>query len=169
MLIPSKKINLILKKKFIVASYLGKNITFNIDNVNIPFGTEKYEGKYILNIELLQDNNEHHNFISKFESIENDAKNMAFENINLNIIQNIKGKGFIPTVKQSLKGHIIRTHFDNPDIYVLKKDNEKLYLDESNLKNTECKIILLLSGIWFTDNNFGLLWNIDDIQIKKIN
>lgn len=163
-----KDLVLTKKKNFILMSSNGKNIEFEIDNVLIPFGVEKYESKFILNVEVDVNNNENHNIITKIENAEVLMKTIDSTNAEFNISQSLRGKGFMSSLKDGLKGKLIRCHFRSPEIYILKKDGNKIYVQESNLKGTICKIKITVSGIWENMNNFGSFININDIQIKKL-
>jgi hypothetical protein len=144
-------------KKFSNLLYYNKNINIHIDNIFIPFGIEKYNNKIILNIELIESNN-NNNIISKIDSIENQLEK-HFKNI-----------GLIKSLKKSKLGYILRTHFMKlTECYILKKNEEKIIIDESNLQNTECEINLLIKGIWITENNYGLYIIINNIRVIKFN
>jgi hypothetical protein len=87
--------------------------------------------------------------------------------INKNILNN---KGILSIIKDSKLGHIIRTHLlKNTEIFILKKNGEKINLDHTNLTNSECDIKLDLKGIWLNDNNYGLYITIKSIKINKFN
>lgn len=144
-------------KNFYNLCHNQKNITINIKNGFLPFGIEKFKDKIILNIELL-DNNDNNNIISKLESIENEIQN------------NFKNMGLLKSIKKSKLGHIIRTHFQkSTECYILKKNEEKMIIDETNLTNTECDINLTIKGIWINDNNYGLYITLNNIKINKFN
>jgi len=154
------------KKNFIGMSTEKGPIIFEINNCFIPFGIEKFNGKDILNIELEKGDNQLYNIYSKLSAIESNIKKGDYTD-NLSVTQATKGKGFMPSVKKSALGHIIRTHIRNPDIYVLQKDGEKFPIDPSNLKKAYVDAKVMLNGIWINDNNFGLLFATIDIRVKK--
>lgn len=144
-------------KNFYNIFYNTKLIDIDIKNVFIPFGTEKFNNKMILNIELL-DSNETNNIISKIESIENEISN------------NFKNIGLIKCSKKSKLGYLLRAHITKTtECYILKKDNSKIDIDIINTKKSECDIKLKIKGIWTNDNNYGLYITIDDIKINKFN
>ena len=64
-------------KKFINILEDTHQIRLTLNNVLLPFGTEKYNDKNIINIELEKDNNIHNNYISMLDSIENKVKNFS--------------------------------------------------------------------------------------------
>lgn len=146
-----------LTKSFYNLCHNQKNINIIINNAFIPFGIEKYNDKIILNVELL-DNNDNNNIVSKLESLESEIKKY------------FKNYGIMNTIKKSKLGHIIRTHYlKSTECYILKKNGEKMMIDESNLQNAECNINLLIKGIWINDNNYGLYITVNSIKINKFN
>lgn len=163
-----KKMNFLRKKNFVSVSLDGGGVKIKIDDVLFPFGPEYYEGKKIINCELNSENNTHHNIISSVLGLEKRLKELDFEFMDIDVKQNLRGKGLISSVKNSLKGSILRTHSVNADVYILKKNGDKMIIDDINIKNATADVEILLNGIWFNDNNFGLLWHIKDIKIKKL-
>ncbi len=146
-----------LNKKFWHLLYNQKCISIHITNALIPFGAEKYNDKLILNLELFE-TNENNNIISKIESIENEIQKY-FRNM-----------GIIKTLKKSKLGYLLRSHYlKSTECYILKKNGEKMMIDENNLQNAECEFNLLIKGIWLTDNNYGLYIIINSIKINKFN
>lgn len=155
-------------KNFYIIQNNNFNIEINLQNVLLPFGSEKYNDKIIINIEL-ENNNINNNIISKLNKLE---ENIANCEINMNMINKnlLKTKGILSILKQSKLGNIIRTHLlKNTEIYILKKNGEKIDIDHSNLVNSECDIKLDLKGIWLNDNNYGLYITIKTIKINKFN
>jgi len=146
-----------VNKKYYNITYNNEQITIKILLCHIPFGIEKYNDKILLNIELL-DTNENNNILSKISSIEN------------YIIKKIPNLGLLSCVKKSKLGHLLRTHFlKNTECYILKKNNEKMIIDESNLNLADCEINLTLKGAWTNDNNYGLYFIINSIRVIKFN
>ncbi len=146
-----------LNKKFWHLLYNQKCISIHITNALIPFGVEKYNDKLVLNIELFE-TNENNNIISKIESIENEIQKY-FRNM-----------GIMKTLKKSKLGYLVRSHYlKSTECYILKKNGEKMIIDENNLQNAECEFNLLIKGIWLTDNNYGLYIIINSIKINKFN
>ena len=164
--INTKKLKGILKnKKFINILEDTHQIRLTLNNVLLPFGTEKYNDKNIINIELEKDNNTHNNYISILDSIENKVKNKEI-NLDINALQNLINKTFLPTMKTSKLGYLLRTHLlSSTEIFILKKNNDKLLIDSSNLNNSTCNLSLLLKGMWITESNYGLYWEINSIQV----
>lgn len=160
------KLEFVKKKNFIVVTQDKTPITFKLINCHVPFGIEKYNGKDILNLELEKENNELYNIYSKLTAIEDIIKKQEID-ADLQVTQAVRGMGFVPSVKTSLKGYILRTHIHDPDIYILKKNGDKMLIDGLNLPNTYVNASVVLNGIWLNDSNYGLLWSVTDVQVVK--
>lgn len=146
-----------VNKKYYNLTYNNEQITIKNLICYIPFGIEKFNDKILLNIELL-DTNDNNNILSKISSIEND------------IIKKFPNLGLLSCVKKSKIGHLLRTHFiKSTESYILKKNNEKIFIHESNLNLADCEIDLTLKGIWTNDNNCGLYFVINSIKVIKFN
>lgn len=146
-----------VSKKYYNITYNNEQIRINKLICHIPFGTEKYNDKILLNIELLE-TNDNNNILSKIRSIEN------------YIIKKFPNLGLLSCFKKSKLGNLLRTHYlKNTECYILKKNNEKMIIDETNLKLSDCEIDLTLKGIWVNDNNYGLYFVINSIKIIKFN
>lgn len=153
-----------LTKTFAVILLNKQIFDMKLDNVFLPFGTEEYQGKQILNMEL--DNEKHNNYLSRLEFIENKIEEANFDP---NIINILKNKTFTPTIKSSLKGKTLRTHLiKHTNIYINLKNGNRMDIDSTNLKNCTANILIELKGIWITGTNFGLFWNVKDINVTKI-
>lgn len=153
-------------KNFYVLQKDNLNIEIRLDNAYLPFGSEKYNDNIIVNFELDNTNN-NNNILSKLGCLENNIKNgdIIFENINKNIILS---KGQSSVIKKSKLGHIIRTHLlKNTEIYIIKKNGEKMFIDHTNLQNAYCDAILDLKGIWLNENSYGFYITIKSIKINK--
>jgi len=154
--------------KFGTLTFNKNTIHINLTNVLLPFGCEKYNDKLILNIEL-ENNNINNNIISKLEVLEKNFQNQNLKS-NLQTINNIKNKGIISVLKKSKLGTIIRSHIlKNTNIYIKKKDGEKIEIPYSDLQNTSCNINLLIQGFWINSNTYGLYIIVDNIEILKFN
>lgn len=146
-----------VNNKYYNITYNNESITINNLICHVPFGTEKYNDKLLLNIELL-DTNFNNNILSKINSIEK------------YIIKKFPNLGLLSCVKKSKLGHLLRTHFlKNTECYILKKNNDKIIIDETNLNLADCEINLTLKGIWINDNNYGLYFAINSIKVIKFN
>ena len=146
-----------LNKKFWHLLYNQKCIDIHINNSLVPFGIEKYNDKLILNLELCE-TNDNNNIISKIEALENEIQ------------KHFKNMGIIKSLKKSKLGYLIRSHYlKSTECYILKKNGEKMMIDENNLQNAECEFNLLIKGIWVNDNNYGLYIIINSIKINKFN
>jgi len=139
-----------------LTSNTNQVFTIVLNSVIPPFGVEKYNDKKILNIEIdPKESNEKYNIVEKMRSFEEFAKDMKFDKIPQSVQDVIQGKVFMSTIKESKNGYLVRTHFNDPDIYLF-------------IKNATCDIKICMQGLWYTDNNYGLFWSTKDVQIKKI-
>ena len=170
--ISSKNINCTIKnKRFINCLADNTTIRLKLNNIYLPFGKVVYNSKEIINIELINSNNEHNNYLSFLLKLEERIKNKNIT-ADINVLQLMVNKTFIPTLKESKLGYILRTHLSNStEIYIEKKDKSKFLITSDNLKNSECDINLILKGIWINNdiNSYGLLWEINDIKVNKFN
>ena len=142
-------------------------IKIKLENVYCPFGAEYFNKKYIINFEFEKNNNIHNNYISKLQTLENKIINKNYYSES-SLDNCFYGKTFTTVVKQSMLGHILRTHVtDSTEFYILRKDNTKMILDKENIKKTTSDIILTLKGLYLGDDNYGFYWNINEVQVKK--
>ena len=159
---------IISSQKFGTLTYDNKSININLLDVLLPFGCEKFNDKLILNIEL-ENNNQNNNILSILSQIEENLKNQNIKS-NHQTINNIRNKGFINIIKKSKLGNIIRTHLqNNTDIFIKKKNGEKITIDSPNLNNTSCNIDVVLQGFWINNNEYGMYIIVKSIEIIKFN
>lgn len=151
----------IKNKNFINVLFETKKIKFELNGVVIPFGVEIYNSKEIVNVEIQPKDNVQYNYISEIESLENKIKESK--------LQVLKDKNFIPTFKESKYGKILRTHLiSDPEIYIKTKNDSKMTLAKTNIKNTISNVKLSLKGIWLKDDSYGLYWSLSECEIIKI-
>lgn len=151
------KIFNISKKYYNINDDTNKQIIINNVTCHIPFGVEKFNDKLLLNIELLE-SNENNNIISKIESIEKFISN-KFQNL-----------GLTSCVKKSKLGYLLRTHFlKKTECFILKKNQEKMIIDEINLNLSDAETNLTIKGIWTNDNNYGLYIVVNSVKVIKFN
>jgi hypothetical protein len=156
-------------KLFFILLCNNSILNFNIELCNIPFGLESYLNKNIINIELLNTNNIHHNIISKIQSLENSISSQSYIS-EINVKQNLSNKTFSKSLKESKLGFILRTHpKTNIETYIKKKDLTKMFIDINNIGNTTSNIEVFVKGVWMNDTSYGLYWGINYIQIVKFN
>jgi hypothetical protein len=154
---------------YLITDYNNKKHSIILENVNIPFGIEKYEGRHILNIEISpKKNNKHNNYysmISYFEKELTDPENIKYEKI----LRSIENKGYYPNLRESKEGYIIRTHtLHVPEVYVILNTKNGQIIDKrhiDNVKQTKSNIELELGTFWITENNYGFTWFVKKIQI----
>lgn len=170
--IQNTKLKCILKNKKFISIFdnlTGKALKFKLENIFIPFGAELYNDNYIVNLEFEKVNNLHNNYISVIQSLEKNIINNNFET-EINVNGSIINKKFFTSIKDSKLGHILRTHLTKTtEIFILKKNNTKFYLDKENLKGVSGNIEIGLKGMWINDESYGFYWNINSIQVTKFN
>ena len=166
-------------------SFIRLNIKVNNNNNNTKICIQTPElinesgllinnnGKFYLKLKTNSENLEFDEFITMMDQY---IIEYVFKN-------NIKNMG--DTLLDYTKKYIYSIKNENNTKYMLSKlqkdaDNIwafEIYDSEKNLiknnyfnKNEKLKAILICDGIWFTDNNFGLIWSIGQMQIleKKI-
>jgi len=172
-------------KGYRVTYKMGK-LKFKITNAKIPFGVEQYNNKDILNIELLNNNNEHNNLIheinligSIYEQFSKPTPNNApsitqhklpFVPLPLNFIKSVTYKEFCPSLKPIINnltldnsGVFFRTHTKtNIEIYK-KVDNELIQITSAELKGKKCDFEVEFSNIWIHGNKYGFIWYVTKI------
>jgi len=156
----------IYKKNYSIINKLGNRPTISIENIVIPFGYELYNKKYILNLKLNITNNHHYNILSTILAFENEIANIN-NYTDKDIIQDIEGKEYFHNLKQD--EHFIRTYvIGTPNIYA-NINGIKTSLTHNDIKKTIANVEIELGTFWITDNNYGILWFIKNIQIIKKN
>jgi hypothetical protein len=151
------------KKNYPIRNKDNQKITLSLKGVIIPFGSEKFNNQYIVNIELPNRINEHYNTYVEIYNFETDLEQKKIND--KDILKDIEGKTYHANIRDSLKGRIIRTYLHgNPEIYSII-GNKKFLMTSSELKKTFCDIELYLGIFWITQEEYGILWYIDNIKI----
>ena len=166
----NKKLRCVLKNsKFISVFAPLEIIKFKLENIFLPFGVEKFNNKYILNLEFEKTSNIHNNYISTLQLFEKNILEKKYES-EINIESILINKKFLSSLKDSKLGNILRTHIsDSTSVFILKKDSSKMEIDKENLKGTTTNIEITLKGLWINNDTYGFYWNINSIQITKFN
>lgn len=158
------------------------NICFNINNVKSPFGMELYNGKYILNIEFTNydNNNEIYNIYNEIKSFDDILLNLCSENmikkfkfeIPNDMLEKIKGKTYISCIKQNEKSKfpMLRTHIkklgNNIKTIIYKKQNNiNISTDSSEIKNNICRFVIEIDSLWTNETSYGFLFMLNLCQI----
>ncbi len=144
-----------------------KKIKIILKSVLIPFGYEFFNGHNILNVEINPNkNNEHYNMyvcINRFEDIFKILYDSDYCPENLK--QDIENKGYYNNMRESKEGYIIRCYvIGMPKIYTKNGGNEIL-LTHKDVKNTVSNIEIDFGILWISENNYGILWYIKEIEI----
>jgi hypothetical protein len=153
-------------KNFMRCFINNDNLKLNLTNVYLPFGGEKYLDKIILNIEF-DNQNSHNNIISKLDTIDNKIIEKKYD-ADISASHILNTRGYLKSFKESKCGYIQRTHLlKNTEIYIEKKNGEKITMDYTNLDKSYCDIEIQLKGIWLSENNYGLYWIVNKIKVLK--
>ncbi len=148
------------KKNYIISNN-GKRITLKLNKINIPFGVESFNGKSILNIEIIpKTGNDHYNIHVAIQGFEKSLSNP--EKFKDNSVKNdIDGKGYYQNMRKSKLGYIIRTYiFTMPNVF---SSLGKMCL--SDAKDVKANVLLELGTLWINENNYGILWYVKSIEI----
>lgn len=153
--------------------FVGNNkeqIKFITPPLYIPFGFENYKNKKILNIEI-PNNNRAHNFMATIQHMDSifeqlfcseTLQNTLKYNISKDIINNLKNKTFVNSIKLSNKySPKIRTHAKHH--VKIKNKNGNILMPLSDLKKTWCVCEIILDSIWINENLYGLLYHVNEI------
>lgn len=153
-------------KNFMRCFINNENLKLLLTNVYLPFGGEKYNDKIIINIEL-DNQNLHNNIISKLDTLDNKIIEKEYD-ADITSTHILNTRGYLKSLKQSKCGYIQRTHLlKNTEIYIEKKNGERIIFDYTNLEKSYCDIEIQLKGIWLTENNYGLYWVVNSIKVLK--
>lgn len=154
-LISSEKSN--FYKLFTSVNDNPKPIRLILDKVNIPFGMEEYNNKYVINFEM----NDSENCIRYMETIKKLEKNIGnfIENENIDIKSALKERDDLPILSRA---YVKKNR--NKIITVYKEDDKECSIF-SMTKNIFYQVEIEISGIWKYNNTGGLFLNI--ISLKK--
>jgi hypothetical protein len=150
----------------------GSKITLYSPVVYLPFGIEIYNGKHILNFEVeTERNNDLYNFYALIYKMENILQNLGNNEIeDLNIKSNhqqianlIKGKQFVPCIKNGLKGYLIRSYV-NKGVEIKSNDGNNFFT-MAQTKGKLAKVTLEIGNLWIMPDTYGYILNITDIII----
>lgn len=151
-------------------------IRFTTPPMNVPFGIEKYNNKFIINLEL------------KFKNISNDANNffaylkqldLFFRNLTntayilpQGMDSELSNKEYNSLLKISPSNFIFRVNskkpkiFINPNSGVNQDDHEREILCTSDdIKNKQCICEIELDNLWIYGSKYGLIFNVTSIEI----
>lgn len=136
----------------------NKKLSFTTPIVNIPFGLEKYQKKYYINMEFtnVKTNNYIYNFMATIQTIDNYFRNLqSINNIDLTKLK------YYSCFKE-------RPEQYDPMLRTMVKCNVEIESDYPNTifdieKGTFINCIIEIDNLWIYDDTYGLQW-----VIKKI-
>lgn len=149
------------KKNYIIFNDIGKRVSLKLNKVNLPFGIESYNGKSILNIQIIpESSNEHYNLYSAIAGLEKQFSKIE-KFVDKKITDDIDEKGYYPNMRDDRVGNIIRTYiFTQPNVF---SSLGKMTLADT--KKVKANVEIELGSIWITENNYGILWYVKSIEI----
>jgi hypothetical protein len=139
-------------------NFKNKLINFKSVKVNIPFGVENYNSKYILNLEYLN-NNFSHNQIVEIKKIENFFSNLKDKNISLHLKEELEDKTFSSSLNKRKDSILFRTHLKVQKKNIIsefKKNNSLIIFNE--LKSHVGYFNIELKSLWTSKDKYGLIW-----------
>ncbi len=158
------------KKNYGIVNKDNERISFEINNIRVPFGIEKYNNQQILNITIdPTKNNEHYNIFTILKNLDDDFCN--FDKIksitvsNKDILLDIQNKKYYSNLKKNNNNYIIRTHILGlPNICTIINGKKfPVTIDDINKKNLNIKIEI--GTFWITDENYGILLYAKEITL----
>jgi hypothetical protein len=175
--------NIDYTKLLLVSEKKGYRFAYNFSKLKlktpiciIPFGVEQYNKKELVNIELLTHTNDQINFNNTVRMIDKLYHQFSDENIKINntfpfinlpvgFINEVSKMEYMPCIKPSMNGIIVRCHL-KPNVSIYKKvNNNIMYCTKDDIKKSNCIIELELGNIWIYNNKYGLIWYINLIEI----
>ena len=112
----------------------------------------------IINIEINNKKlNEHHNVYSLISQLENFISDLD--------IKDVVNKTYHTNIRESMEGYIIRNYINETIKIYTKHNNSIINISNQNIKNTICNVELELGILWITDDKFGILWYLKEIEL----
>tara|TARA_B110000971_G_C19960978_1_gene477955 strand:+ start:36 stop:530 length:495 start_codon:yes stop_codon:yes gene_type:complete len=134
-----------------------KKIMFNLKNVFLPFGIEEYKTKYVLNIELDEQIENHLEIIKIIKLLESKIPEITNSDFEIKNILKDREKHKIlcrTNIKKTKNVFITKIIENNKEISIFDlKKNQNINLD------------IEISGIWNFNNKTGLFINIKKIYL----
>ena len=146
-------------------NFKNKLINFKTVKLNIPFGVEFYNSKYILNIEYLN-NNFSHNQLIEIRKIEKYFEEIKETNISLHLKEDLENKVFCSSLNKRKDSFLFRTHLKVQKKNVISEFKKKNKLiNYNNLKKNQGYFEIELKSLWISKDQYGLVWIIKNGEI----
>ena len=136
---------------------IPKPIRIKLHKINVPFGMEEYNNKYIINFEM-NDSKNCINYINSIKKLEKNICNLI-EVENLEIKSVLNERNDLPILSRA---YIKKNR--NKIITIFNDEDKECSIFEMK-KNTLYDVEIEISGIWRYNNTGGLFLNI--ISLKK--
>lgn len=127
------------------------------------------DGKFYLELKTNFKNNEFNEFITLLDK--HIIKNVLKKKYDLSWEDNLLSYSnkYIYSIKNNNTSNSFLTklpqNFDNSWGFEIYNSKKELITGNNFIKNEVYKTILICNGIWFKDNNFGLIWSIGQMLI----
>ena len=148
--------------KYVICDNNNKKINMVLEEVYVPFGIEKWNKMFVLNMEINPNkNNTQYNICATMKSYDK----MLEEKITKHFGDNVINKTYYSFLKESKYGYILRSHIHGyPKIYKMINGSD-IKLTSADILKENVKATLILSSLWFTDDAYGVTWDIDNIEL----
>lgn len=151
------------KNMFKIVDENNKKFILLSPKMYVPFGTENYGKKIILNLEFsyLEKNNVMYNFYSTIKSLDSLLKILkSIDDIDLTNYE------YISCIKERPEKYssLLRTNikkYGKKIITNIESDDKSKTLYE--IKNNYVKVLLELDGLWIWNNKYGVNWVVKTI------
>ncbi len=167
------KFNLIKEKKGYRLVSFGKKLSFDLNNVTIPFGIEEYKGKIIVNLEFKNIPNETYNNLIYIKNVNETINNILTQDKipfakTMEFTDDFINKKYYDSLKQTNDVYYLRCSINNKNDCKFYKiiNNKKVECVSSECEKKVCDVKLELYNIWFFSDSYGLNWNIKEVIIK---
>lgn len=144
-------------------------IIFTTPEMYIPFGIEKYNNKYILNLELKfkNMNNESNNFYAYLKQLDLFFANLIEipKILPHGMVAEITGKEYNSILKTSPSNFLFRVYSKNPKIFMFDENGTEILCTSADIKDKNCICDIELDNLWTYGNKYGLVFNVTSIQI----
>ena len=154
------------KRDCYAINYKHKSIKLNIKKCYIPFGAEKFNNRYVVNIEIKPDkSNDHYNVYQTIKELENKLKNLPEDEYCPEELKNdIENKSYYKNIKKRSSSYLVRCYIlGTPEIF-RELYGDRINLTIADIKETISDIELELGILWINNEEYGILW-----YIKKMN
>ena len=149
-------------------NFKTRNIKFKSVRMHIPFGIEKYNSKFILNLEFYDydKNNYTYNQIMEIKNLELYFKDLLDKKISLSLKEDLENKTFCSSIKERKNSFLLRTHLKVQKKNIISEFKKKdKFIELNSLKNSYGQFQIELKSLWISKDQYGLVWVIKQGEI----